>query len=231
MWNTQYLNRICHIQDKIREQRLHLERVITMKPVIDVEEPIMPSFLKTRLAKKEMEEEKLTKIEYENGLMFRKILETNIHPGQYNLNLLAPEIYPAFKKKKNFRYCDLKRQYDINKSNLDLYSRISTLKPTYDNRNIVKDAYRNNKYRENISKSKNIHPYLNFDSPEEFRRKLEIQMMNSLMERKRPKSSFPNTNNSEKNNIKTTAADTKNQNNTTNNLKTGQSNNNNEKEN
>ena len=66
----------------------------------------------------------------------------------------------------------------------------------------------------------------NFDSPEEFRRKLEIQMMNSLMERKRPKSSFPNTNNSEKNNIKTTAADTKNQNNTTNNLKTGQSNNN-----
>ena len=227
MWNTQYLNRICHIQDKIREQRLHLERVITMKPVIDVEEPIMPSFLKTRLAKKEMEEEKLTKIEYENGLMFRKILETNIHPGQYNLNLLAPEIYPAFKKKKNFRYCDLKRQYDINKSNLDLYSRISTLKPTYDNKNIIKDAYRNNKYRENISKSKNIqNPYLNFDSPEEFRRKLEIQMMNSLMERKRPKSSFPNTNNSEKNNIKTTAADTKNQNNTTNNLKTGPSNNN-----
>ena len=159
--------------------------------------------------------------------MFRKILETNIHPGQYNLNVLAPEIYPAFKKKKNFRYCDLKRQYDINKSNLDLYSRISTLKPTYDNKNIIKDAYRNNKYRENISKSKNIqNPYLNFDSPEEFRRKLEIQMMNSLMERKRPKSSFPNTNNSEKNNIKTTAADTKNQNNTTNNLKTGQSNNN-----
>ena len=38
---------LCHIQDKIREQRLHLERVITMKPVIDVEEPIMPSFLKT----------------------------------------------------------------------------------------------------------------------------------------------------------------------------------------
>ena len=232
MWNTQYLNRICHIQDKIREQRLHLERVITMKPVIDVEEPIMPSFLKTRLAKKEMEEEKLTKIEYENGLMFRKILETNIHPGQYNINRLAPEIYPAFKKKKNFRFCDLKRQYDINKSNLDLYSRISTLKPTYDNRNIVKDAYRNNKYRENISKSKNIqNPYLNFDSPEEFRRKLEIQMMNSLMERKRPKSSFPNTNNSEKNNNKTTDADTKYQNNTTNNVKTGQSNNNNEKEN
>ena len=73
-----------------------------MKPVIDVEEPITPSFLKTRLAKKEMEEEKLSKIEYENRLMFRKILETNIHPGQYNLNVLAPEIYPAFKKKKKF---------------------------------------------------------------------------------------------------------------------------------
>jgi hypothetical protein len=234
MWNVLHLNRICHIQDKIREQRLHLERVITMKPVIDVEEPITPSFLKTRLAKKEMEEEKLSKIEYENRLMFRKILETNIHPGQYNLNVLAPEIYPAFKKKKNFRYSDLKRQYDINKSNFDLYSRISTLKPTYDNRNIVRDAIRNYKFRENISKSKNIqNPYLNFDSPEEFRRKLEIQMMNSLMERKRPKSSFPTTNPNEKNNNKTTAASTKYQNNTTtnnNNMKvtqTGQSNNNN----
>ena len=108
------------------------------------------------------------------------------------------------------------------------------MKPTYDNRNIVRDAIRNYKFRENISKSKNIqNPYLNFDSPEEFRRKLEIQMMNSLMERKRPKSSFPTTNPNEKNNNKTTAASTKYQNNTTsnnNNMKvtqTGQSNNNN----
>ena len=212
MWNTKYSNRIVNFHNKIREQRLHLERLVTIKPMIDISEPYKPSFLKNHLKKKEEEEEKQTTIDYENRLLTQKIIETALKPGYYNPVILSPKIYPAFQKEKHF-YAKAKEQYDINKSNQRLYMRINTLKGSYDTKGLIKKSKMDEYYRDNISKSKSIQePSLYFETSDEFKRKLEIKLANELlMEQFRPKTSKASLSDRKKNKNTTT---------TTNNMQT-----------
>lgn len=189
MWNTLYANRIVNFHNKIKEQRLHLERLVTMKPVIDIAEPYKPSFLKTRLKKEQMEEEKQNVIDYENTLLHNKIVEAKIKPGYYNAEVLSPKRYPAFDKKKH-TYAKAKKEFDIDVSNYRLKYRIAKIKGYYDNKELIRKSKQDDIYRSIVSKGKAMQtPYLTFDSPEEFKRKLDIQLRNELMsEQFRPKS-------------------------------------------
>ena len=244
MWNTQYNNRLCFIQDKIREQRLHLERLFNMQPVIIDNPPFVPKFLQTRLKKEEIEKERQNKIFYENMLLTKKIAEVELKPSYYNSKKLHPKIYPAFKNKKNFRYNEIKKQEDIDKSNFNLLYRITELKSNYDAKKFYEMSKKDKKYKNNISKAKtNQNPYLNFETPEEFKRKLEIQLENELFWENnknrnvnhRPKSGF--TGRSNKTTTKCTTTVNNNNNNTNylnsnnnnnvNNVKTSDNNNNN----
>ena len=234
MWNTQYNNRLCFIQDKIREQRLHLERLFNMQPVIIDNPPFVPKFLQTRLKKEEIEKERQNKIFYENMLLTKKIAEVELKPSYYNSKKLHPKIYPAFKNKKNFRYHEIKKQEDIDKSNFNLLYRITELKSNYDAKKFYEISKKDKKYKNNISKAKSVqNPYLNFETPEEFKRKLEIQLENELFwennnrANHRPRSGFTGRSN------KTTKCTTNNtnylnsNNNNINNVKTSDNNNNN----
>ena len=239
MWNTQYNNRLCFIQDKIREQRLHLERLFNMQPVIIDNPPFVPKFLQTRLKKEEIEKERQNKIFYENMLLTKKIAEVELKPSYYNSKKLHPKIYPAFKNKKNFRYNEIKKQEDIDKSNFNLLYRITELKSNYDAKKFYEMSKNDKKYKNNISKAKsNQNPYLNFETPEEFKRKLEIQLENELFWENnnrnvnRPKSGF--TGRSNKTTTKCTTTVNNNNtnylnsnNNNVNNVKTSDNNNNN----
>lgn len=189
MWNTRYSNRIVNFHNKIREQRLHLERLVTIKPMVDIKEPYQPAFLKKNLKKKEMEEEKQATIDYQNRIYTRKIIEAAIKPGYYNSEILSPKKYPAFEKEKHF-YSKAKEQYDINKSNQKMYMKIITLKGNYDTKNLLKRSKQDEYYKDNISKFKTIQePSLYFETPDEFKRKLEIKLANELlMEQFRPQS-------------------------------------------
>ena len=243
MWNTQYNNRLCFIQDKIREQRLHLERLFNMQPVIIDNPPFVPKFLQTRLKKEEIEKERQNKIFYENMLLTKKIAEVELKPSYYNSKKLHPKIYPAFKNKKNFRYNEIKKQEDIDKSNFNLLYRITELKSNYDAKKFYEMSKKDKKYKNNISKAKtNQNPYLNFETPEEFKRKLEIQLENELFWENnnnrnvnhRPKSGFTGRSNKTTtkctttvNNNNTNYLNSNNNNNNVNNVKTSDNNNNN----
>ena len=242
MWNTQYNNRLCFIQDKIREQRLHLERLFNMQPVIIDNPPFVPKFLQTRLKKEEIEKERQNKIFYENMLLTKKIAEVELKPSYYNSKKLHPKIYPAFKNKKNFRYNEIKKQEDIDKSNFNLLYRITELKSNYDAKKFYEMSKKDKKYKNNISKAKsNQNPYLNFETPEEFKRKLEIQLENELFWENnnrnvnhRPKSGFTGRSNKTTtkctttvNNNNTNILNSISNNNNANNVKTSDNNNNN----
>lgn len=58
MWNMNYSNRKCNELEKIRDHRLHLERLVTAKTNIDQAEPIKPSFLIFKAKKERMEQGK-----------------------------------------------------------------------------------------------------------------------------------------------------------------------------
>ena len=54
-----YSNRKLKEYEKIREHRMHLERLVTVRSSIDKKEPIKPLFMKERLKKEKIEEGRL----------------------------------------------------------------------------------------------------------------------------------------------------------------------------
>ena len=58
-----------------------------------------PNIFKMKISKKRNWRRKIIENRIWNEWIISKILETNILEGQYNLNVLAPQNYPSFKKK------------------------------------------------------------------------------------------------------------------------------------
>jgi hypothetical protein len=115
MWNMSFSNRICNEHNKIREHKLHLERIITTKPVIDVKEPIKPSFLQFKAKKEKMEQERFMQINYENTVLLKKIIDIEKKPSPYNPVNLQVAYCPAYDK---VHYIERKKKYDLDKENL-----------------------------------------------------------------------------------------------------------------
>ena len=55
MWNKSYQNSICNQLEKLNEQRLHINRVLSVKGQTNTTCPLKPKFLKTKLKKQIME--------------------------------------------------------------------------------------------------------------------------------------------------------------------------------
>jgi len=115
MWNTHYSNRRCNEIEKIREHKMHLERLVTAKPILDVKEPHKPMFLVQRAKKEATEAEKKSKINYENRVLLGKIVHIENKPSPYNLNIVAPSRCPAFDKTY---FMKKKKKYELDKENL-----------------------------------------------------------------------------------------------------------------
>lgn len=194
MWNQAYSNRICNFREKIREQSMHLERLFTIKPIIDSREPYQPAFLKTQACKEQIEEDKRIIVDYENRVLKGKLHEVSVKPSQYNLIILSPKHYPAFDKRKE-EYKTLKKNYDIYQSNVKLYKRISALKSSIKAKELLKCSKKASEYKDRISNSKNYqNPCLKFETIEDFKRKIEIQLATELMlEETRPKTAYTNS--------------------------------------
>jgi hypothetical protein len=56
MWNTSYSNRKCNEIERIKDHRMHLERIVTVRSSLDTTEPYKPKFLGERLKKEKMDE-------------------------------------------------------------------------------------------------------------------------------------------------------------------------------
>ena len=115
MWNFQFSNRRCNEIEKIKEHKMHLERLVTAKPILDVKEPHKPGFLVHRSKKEAIEAEKKSKINYENRVLLGKIVEIENKPSPYNHSLLQPSRCPAYDKTY---YMKKKKKYDLDSENL-----------------------------------------------------------------------------------------------------------------
>ena len=139
MWNTKFSNSIINFHYKTREQNLHLERLVTIRPVIDKTSPYKPLFLDRRLTKKELNEEKQSQVDYINNLLRGKIAEAHMKPSDYNSKLLSPKKYSAFQKGRH-TYTKAKKLRDIKLSNDKLRERIDTIKGYYSTKTLIKQA-------------------------------------------------------------------------------------------
>ena len=68
MWNTSCTNKICFTKEKTYEQNLHLKRLFSIKPRINVTEPYIPSFLYSGGWQREKKDKK--KIKWKKPIIF-----------------------------------------------------------------------------------------------------------------------------------------------------------------
>lgn len=174
MWNTVCSNRICFDMDKSREQILHLNRLLTIRPTLSAtKEPIRPEFLKRRGPQIEKQKQIQTKIDVENNLVRRQIYEILTKPGKYCQR--PTEVYPAFRRYGSWKYDDIIKFIKINESNIKLQNRINACRPHVDNEELRKNAYNQEKYLFNLlNRPKNIpiSPALHFVSIDQIKNKI-----------------------------------------------------------
>ena len=202
MWNFQKNNLLCSYLDAYEDQKRHIERVLSAKDTTkSTTKPYYPKFLKCKISKNHMEEEKNDKINEENDMLFIKIYNAVKKHSKYS-KIYKPKKCPAFDKEKIL----LKRiKYEINnyQENIRFYNRIENVHSFYPNKTLIE----RNKDLDEASKilQKSIFdtsPNLMFSSPERIKNEIE------KFRNKKNKSTFPKTSKSKsksflyKNNVK-----------------------------
>ena len=183
MKKSLYINEIFNSLDKERDQFLHLRRLYTIKPTLKIEPPIRPKFLKKNQSKKLKRAQTQLKIDYENYILTRKILEINNKKGDYNQNVLKPQKdYPAFRRTYfNYKYQDIEKMKTILEDNIKIRNRLNNVKSYYKTEDINEDAKKQEKYLNNLlsrNKTIRIPPPLNYYDIEQYKNYVEAQNEN-----------------------------------------------------
>ena len=178
-----YSNKICYSLDKEREQFLHLRRLYSIKPTLKIESPIQPKFLKNNKSKILKKAQTQLKIDYENDILTRKILDIKLKKGSYNQNILRPKSdYPAFRRTYfNYKYQDIEKMQEVLKDNINLNYRLNNVKSYYKTEDMYEEARKQEKYLNNIlakNKTIKIPPTLNYYDIEQYKNLVESQIEN-----------------------------------------------------
>ena len=160
MWNTSCTNKICYTKEKTYEQNLHLKRLFSIKPRINVIEPYIPSFLYSGGWQREKKRQEEDKVEKTNYIYFNKILETKMRHSKYSKYEVEPkQIYPAFRRYSKYKLDDIIKMLNIKKDNVRLENKLSEIKSTYERGEMRKEAEKQTKYLNNLLNRPKSIPY------------------------------------------------------------------------
>jgi hypothetical protein len=160
MWNTSCTNKICFTKEKAYEQNLHLKRLFSIKPRINVTEPYIPSFLYSGGWQREKKRQEEDKVEKTNYIYFNKILETKMRHSKYSKYEVEPkQIYPAFRRYSKYKLDDIIKMLNIKKDNVRLENKLSEIKSTYERGEMRKEAEKQTKYLNNLLNRPKSIPY------------------------------------------------------------------------
>ena len=160
MWNTSCTNKICFTKEKTYEQNLHLKRLFSIKPRINVIEPYIPSFLYSGGWQREKKRQEEDKVEKTNYIYFNKILETKMRHSKYSKYEVEPkQIYPAFRRYSKYKLDDIIKMLNIKKDNVRLENKLSEIKSTYERGEMRKEAEKQTKYLNNLLNRPKSIPY------------------------------------------------------------------------
>ncbi len=179
MWNFQINNSQINSKTRFRIHKRHLERLIQTKSRIDDKGIVIPNFLYYNLSKNKVKKDNIKKINYENSILYNRMLSIAEKNSPYSLIETHPIYYPAFDKTK-FNYDKKLKKNEIDKQNKYYYSRFISVKPYYSTKKLLKqnDFYR---YLEKGMKRVDLfNPNLSFVSFDKFKNNIskEIKIMN-----------------------------------------------------
>ena len=173
MWKTQKNNLLCSYLDAYEDQKKHIERVLSAKDTTGSKiPPYYPKFLKLKICKYHLEEEKNEQIKEENRILYYKIKDAIKKPSKYS-KIFVPKKCPAFDKEKIL----LKRiKHEINnyQENIRFYHRIEKANSFYPKEDLLKRKKELEENSKILQKSIfDISPNLMFSSPERIKSEIE----------------------------------------------------------
>lgn len=164
MWNIKVNNYICNYLSEYQIQKKHIERILSAKQITNNKEPYIPKFLKLKLCRHQMEEEKNNKIIEGNKHLFYKIINAEIKPSKYS-KIYKPKKCPSFNK-NIISFKRIKNEFKKYEENIRFYHKIEKVKSFYENKNLTQ---RNKTIDNNIKKLQKtileLQPTLLFLSP------------------------------------------------------------------
>lgn len=202
MWKTKKNNLICGYLEDYENQKKHIERVLSAKDMTkSTIPPYKPKFLKLKLCKHRMEEDKNDKIKEENKILLYKIIKAGEKPSNYS-RIYEPKKCPAFDKDQLF-FKRIRKELKNYQENIRFYNKIENIRSYYNNDELKlrkKNLDDNSKL---LQKSIfDISPSLLFLSPSRIKKEIEkyknsnMKRSNSMIMKNRPKSSYSRHNNS-----------------------------------
>jgi hypothetical protein len=78
MWNQTRSNRIIGEREKIKEHIMHIQRLRSIKPSIDMKKPPRPTHVMNNYKKEMLQMERLSEIQYQNRVLLRKMLQIDL---------------------------------------------------------------------------------------------------------------------------------------------------------
>jgi len=212
MYNKLISNNICNYLCEYQVQKKHIERVLSAKEIIQTKiPPYTPKFLKLKLCKNQMEEEKNNKIKEENKQLFYKIIDAEVKPSKYS-RIYKPKECPSFNKFLIY-FKRVKKEIEDYEENMRFYNKLEKVKSFYDNKELNE---RNKIIDSNIKKLHksiiDLQPSLLFLSPQGVKRQIQnfkninhsntsnTKRCNSCMNRKPSKSTYDQKKNENSNN-------------------------------
>ena len=175
-----FLNEICDSLDRERDHLLHLKRLYTIKPTLEIKSPIKPKFLIRNNSKLLKRAQTQYNIDYENEIMKNRLSYIYTKNGPYNQNYLRPKSgLPAFRKTFiKYSFQEVETMQKIFKENIKFYNKVNNMKSYYDNQTMNKEAKKQVKYMNNLlGQNKFIKrpPSLNYIDFEQYKRLVEQQ--------------------------------------------------------
>ena len=173
MWKTKKNNLICGYLEAYENQKKHIERVLSAKEITkSTISPYYPKFLKLKLCKHHLEEEKKEQIKEKNRILLCKILNAEEKPSKYS-KINVPKKCPAFdkdlihlKRIKN----ELKNYQDI----VRFYNKIENVSSHYSNEELNQRRKLLDENKKLLQKSIfDINPSILFLSPSRIKKAIE----------------------------------------------------------
>ena len=175
-----FLNEICDSLDRERDHLLHLQRLYTIKPTLEIKSPIKPRFLiqnNPRLLKRAQTQ---YNIDYENEILKNRLSYINTKNVPYNQNYLRPRSgLPAFRKTYiNYSFQEVENMRKTFQENIKFYNKVNNMKSYYDYQTMNKEAKNQVKYMNYLLRQNKYikkPPTLNYIDIDQYRRLVEQQ--------------------------------------------------------
>ena len=170
MWNFRKNNLLVNDKDKLFVHKVHLENLLHAKSYINNKGRETPYFIKYKLSKRKSLRDQERKINYENSIIFSRLVEINKSISPYS-STYRPDYCASFDRKK-YTFVASEKKREISQQNLTIFRRLIQEKSFYTTKNFLKANETEMHLKKIIKRQRTDNPNINFATFYQFKKNL-----------------------------------------------------------